>query len=82
MALEHVETHLRTKHEIRCSKETLEPILQDHELVPYESLEAFKKDMTTPETAIDGILVEKGYKCMECGHCTSVWRLLTEDFLW
>jgi Orsellinic acid/F9775 biosynthesis cluster protein D len=80
VAPERVKTHLCRKHEIRCSREMLECVSRDHELVPYESLEAFKNETTTLETAISGILIEKGHKCVECGHCTPVWGSMTEHF--
>jgi hypothetical protein len=69
----HVKTHLSSKHQIYCSRETLECIFSDHELMSLDSLEAFKNETTTLENAISGIVVEEGHKCIVCGHCTTVW---------
>jgi len=47
----------------------------------FDSIKAWKKNTTVLETVIDGIAVEMGHKCVECGHCTPVWRSMTDHFL-
>ena len=46
----------------------------------FDSIKAWKKSTVALEAAIGGIRVETGHKCIECGHCTPVWRSMTEHF--
>src|SRR5271169_5003873 len=77
---EHVKMHLSSKHQIYYSRDALESIFSNHELMSLESLEAFKNETNKLENAINGILVEEGHKCIMCGHCTMVWGSMTEHF--
>jgi hypothetical protein len=45
-----------------------------------DSIRAWKKNTVVLEAIIGGIEVEKGHRCIECGHCTPVWRSMTEHF--
>ena len=77
---EYLQTHLRTKHEIDCSDDTLNSIVNRYELMSLDSIKAWKKATVTLEVAIDGIAAEPGHKCVECGHCTPKWTSMTEHF--
>lgn len=46
-----------------------------------DSIAAWKKDTVTLNAAIGGISVERGYRCIDCGHCTPVWGSMTDHFL-
>ena len=78
---EYLQTHLWTKHKIDCSDNTLNSIITGRELMTLDSLRAWKKNTVALEAAIDGIGVETGHQCMECGHCTPKWGSMTDHFV-
>ena len=46
-----------------------------------DSIKAWKKNTVALEAAIDGIGVETGHKCIDCGHCTPIWGSMTDHFV-
>ena len=46
----------------------------------FESIRAWKKNTTMLKTAINEIAAETSHKCVECGHCTPVWKSMLEHF--
>jgi hypothetical protein len=78
---EYLQTHLWTKHRIDCSDNILNFIITGHELMTLDSLKTWKKNTVALEAAIDGIAVETGHRCMECGHCTPKWGSMTDHFV-
>jgi len=78
---EYLQAHLWTKHGINCSDDMLNTITTGRELKTFISLKAWKKNTVTLESAISGIAVEKGHKCIECGHCTPKWGSMTDHFV-
>ena len=78
---EYLQTHLWDNHKIDCSNETSNSIIITRELMTLDALRAWKKNIIALEAAIDGIAVEIGHKCMECGHCTPVWGSMTDHFV-
>jgi len=59
----------------------LNSITTGRELKTLGSLKAWKENTATLETAVDGIMIEPGYKCVECGHCTPIWGSMTDHFV-
>ena len=78
---EYLQTHLWSNHAIECSEDTLNFITAEHELMTLDSIKAWKKNTVALGTAIGGIGVKTGHKCMECGHCTPVWGSMTDHFV-
>jgi hypothetical protein len=78
---EYLQTHLWTKHRFDCSDDILNSIITGRELKTLDSLRTWKKKTVALEAAIDGIVVETGYRCMECGHCTPKWGSMTDHFV-
>ncbi len=79
VAPEHLRTHLASKHKIYCSHDTLQSIQQAHVLKSLDSIIMFREETTVLETAIAGVPVREGYKCLECGYY-GLWRTMTEHF--
>src|SRR5208282_4206918 len=77
----YLQTHLWDNHKIDCSNDMLNSIITGRELMMLDALRTWKKNTITLEAAIDGIEAETGHKCMECGHCTPVWRSMTNHFV-
>ena len=77
---EYLQAHLWTKHGIECSDNILNTIITGRELKTLASLKAWKKSTATLQTAISGIKIERGTKCLECGHCTMFWGSMLEHF--
>jgi len=78
---EYLQAHLWTKHGIDCSDDTLNSIITGRELKTLASLKAWKKNTIALESAIGGIAMEKGHKCVECRHCTPKWGSMTDHFV-
>src|SRR5208282_942660 len=78
---EHVQTHLRSKHKIYCSDETLNSIVAGRRLMSLELITAWKNDTMELEKAIGGIRTRNGHKCVECGYCSPIWGSMTDHFL-
>ena len=77
---EYLQTHLWDNHKINCSNETMNSIIATHDLITLDALRAWKKNTITLEVSIAGIDVDKGHKCIECGHCTPIWGSMLEHF--
>jgi Orsellinic acid/F9775 biosynthesis cluster protein D len=78
---EHIQGHLKKKHKIYCSDDTLNSITTRRRLMSLESITAWKKNTVRLEKAIGGILTRNGHKCVKCGHCTPVWGSMTDHFV-
>jgi Orsellinic acid/F9775 biosynthesis cluster protein D len=78
---EYLQAHLWAKHKINCSDDTLNTIITGRELKTFTSLKNWKKNTVALEAAIGGIAIERGHKCVECGHCTPKWGSMTDHFL-
>jgi hypothetical protein len=78
---EHVKEHLWTKHKIDCTDDILNAITAGHELKTLASLRVWKKNTVALEEAIEGIAIDTGHKCIECGHCTKIWGSMTDHFV-
>ena len=72
MPAESIQTHLSQKHRIYCSDDKLNSIVSGRRLMLLDSIMAFREDTIVLEAAIGGILMHKGHKCIECGHCILV----------
>ena len=79
VASEHLRTHLASKHKIYCSHDTLESIKQKHVLKSLDSIVTFKEETTVLDTAIAGVPVREGHKCLKCDYY-GVWTTMTEHF--
>jgi Orsellinic acid/F9775 biosynthesis cluster protein D len=78
---ERVQGHLKKKHKIYCSDNTLNSIATGRRLMSLDSITAWKKNTVRLEKAIEGIPTRNGHKCVECGHCTPVWGSMTDHFV-
>jgi len=77
---EHLETHVSKKHKINCSHNTVQLIVNGRQLMSLDSIMKFKEKTNELDSAIEGIPVRKGYKCLKCGHCVRKWRSITNHF--
>jgi Orsellinic acid/F9775 biosynthesis cluster protein D len=77
---EHLETHVSKKHKINCSHNTVQLIVNGRQLMSLDSITEFKSKTKELESAIEGIPVRHGYKCIKCGHCVRKWRSMTNHF--
>ena len=78
---EHLETHVSKKHKINCSHNTVQLIVNGRQLMSLDAIKEFKLNTKELQSAIEGIPVRKGYKCLKCGHCVRKWRSMTDHFL-
>jgi len=77
---EHLQTHVSSKHKINCSHDMIESIVSGRGLMSLESIIEFKENTAMLESAIGGIPVRQGYKCLKCGYCVWKWGSMTDHF--
>jgi hypothetical protein len=50
-------------------------------LMSLDSIRIWKKNTIALEIVIGEIVVEMGHKCIECEHCTLIWRSMMDHFV-
>lgn len=65
---EYLCSHLWKKHKIFCSTETQQTLSESHSLISMVDIAQFREETNVLEFPIDGIPIEDGYRCLQCGH--------------
>ena len=68
---EYLGSHLWKKHQIFCSVETRQTLVESHSLMSLEGIMDFRQSTRTLEFPIDGIPILDGYKCTQCVYYVS-----------
>lgn len=80
IAADYIAVHTSKKHGIHCSKELIQSITTRYQPQGLDAIIRFR--MRTKELAapVDGIPMERGYRCRICRHCTHIWGSMTDHF--
>ena len=80
IAAEHIAVHVNGKHGIRCSEELTQSIISKYRPESLDTIIEFKNSTEELDLAVDGIPIQKGYRCLICRYCVRLWDSMTVHF--
>jgi Orsellinic acid/F9775 biosynthesis cluster protein D len=80
IAPEYIAVHIKGKHGIQCSKELVKSVVSRYQPLSLDAIIQFKNETEELDSPVEGIPIQRGYRCLICRHCIRQWNSMTDHF--